>query len=82
MKFLVTQVEFDIDQEDPDQFGSVVGAIEYTEQLQRELKIQALGIWEVDDEEELVDKISDSLGYCIRFIDYTSDLLHPLTSYL
>ena len=31
---------------------------------------------------ELVDKISDTLGWCIKKIDYTSNLIHPLTSYL
>ena len=35
-----------------------------------------------DDEDELVDKISDTLGWCIKKIDYTSNLIHPLTSYL
>ena len=32
--------------------------------------------------DELVDKISDNSGWCIKSIDYTSNLLHPLTSYL
>ena len=41
-----------------------------------------LGIWEVDSEDELVDKISDNSGWCIKHIDYTSNLPHPLTSYL
>ena len=34
------------------------------------------------DFREDVDKISDTLGWCIKKIDYTSNLLHPLTSYL
>ena len=29
-----------------------------------------LGEWEVEDEEELVDKISDCMGYCIKSINY------------
>ena len=31
---------------------------------------------------ELIDKISDNAGWYIKSIDYTSNLLHPLTSYL
>ena len=48
-------------------------------------KIQSLinlGIWEVDDEDELVDKITDNSGWCIKSIYYTSNLIHPLTSYM
>ena len=82
MKLLVTQIEFDVAQEDCEEFGSITGAIEYEKQQQLELQNSAIGIWEVDNEDELVDKISDTLGYCIRSIDYTSNLLHPLTSYM
>ena len=73
MKLLVTQIEFDFDDC-------------YDEELSKEDQLSytqdALGIWEVDNEDELVDKISDTLGWCIKSIDYTSNLLHSLTSYL
>ena len=69
MKFLVTEIEFDFDEE----WISKDERIEVTQ--------DALGIWEVDDEDELVDKISDETGWCIRSIDYTENLIHPLTSY-
>ena len=82
MKLLVTQIEFDVAQENCEEFGSITGAIEYEKQQQLELQNSAIGIWEVDNEDELVDKITDTLGYCIRSIDYTSNLLHSLTSYL
>tara|TARA_B100000965_G_C19287260_1_gene624226 strand:- start:456 stop:704 length:249 start_codon:yes stop_codon:yes gene_type:complete len=82
MKLLVTQIEFDVASEDCEQFGSITGAIQYEREQQLELQNSAIGIWEVDNEDELVDKISDTLGYCIRSIDYTSNLLHSLTSYL
>ena len=32
-------------------------------------------------DDDYADKV-DTLGWCIRSIDYTSNLLHPLTSYL
>ena len=82
MKLLVTQIEFDVAQENCEEFGSITGAIEYEKQQQLELQTTAIGIWEVDNEDELVDKITDTLGYCIRSIDYTSNLLHSLTSYM
>ena len=72
MKLLVTEVEFDFDD----------GFIPLTKYEEDNILEQAIGIWEVDDEVELVDKISDTLGWCIKSIDYTSNLLHPLTSYL
>ena len=46
MKLLVTEIEFDFDEE----WISKDERIEVTQ--------DALGIWEVDDEDELVDKIS------------------------
>ena len=70
MKLLVTEIEFDFDEE----WISKEERIEVTQ--------DALGIWEVDDEDELVDKISDVTGWCIRSIDYTENLIDPLTSYL
>ena len=72
MKLLVTEVEFDFD----DVY------IPLTKYEEDNIIEQAIGIWEVDDEDELVDKISDTLGWCIKSIDYTSNLIHPLTSYL
>ncbi len=75
MKFLVTQIEFDFDDESD-------GYIPLTKYEEDNIIEQAIGIWEVDDEDELVDKISDTLGWCVKKIDYTSNLIHPLTSYL
>ena len=76
MKLLVTQIEFDFNDDD---FVEWQG-LSLDEQIA--ITNDNLGIWEVDDEDELVDKISDTLGWCIKSIDYTSNLLHPLTSYM
>ena len=73
MKLLVTQIEFDFDDC-------------YDEELSKEDQLSytqdAIGIWEVDNEDELVDKISDTVGWCIKSIDYQPNAPHPLTSYL
>ena len=76
MKLLVTQIEFDLDDGNDDD--------SYKLTFDEEIALQdtALGIWEVDDEDELVDKITDNSGWCIKSIDYTSHLIHPLTSYM
>ena len=75
MKLLVTQIEFDFNDDYDD---------DYSLTLDEQISItnDNLGIWEVDNEDELVDKISDNSGWCIKSIDYTSNLIHPLTSYL
>ena len=75
MKLLVTQIEFDFNDDYDDDYSLTLDE-------QNSITNDNLGIWEVDNEDELVDKISDTLGWCIKKIDYTSNLLHPLTSYL
>ncbi len=76
MKLLVTKIEFDFDDDD---FVEWEG-LSLDEQIA--ITNDNLGIWEVDNEDELVDKISDKSGWCIKSIDYTSNLKHSLTSYL
>jgi len=76
MKLLVTKIEFDFDDND---FVEWEG-LSLDEQIA--ITNDNLGIWEVDNEDELVDKISDKSGWCIKSIDYTSNLIHSLTSYL
>ena len=75
MKLLVTQIEFDFNDSLSDEYSLSLDE-------QNSITNDNIGIWEVDNEDELVDKISDTLGWCIKKIDYTSNLLHPLTSYL
>ena len=73
MKLLVTQIEFDFE----DSFDEL-----FSKDDQQNVIQDAIGIWEVDNEDELVDKITDNSGWCIKSIDYTSNLIHPLTSYM
>jgi len=75
MKFNVTEIEFDFDDEcygyDPLTFDEEIS-----------IRDMALGIWEVDSEDELVDKITDTTGWCIKSIDYQPNAPHSLTSFL
>ena len=75
MKLLVTQIEFDFNDSLSDDYSLSLDE-------QNAITNDNLGIWEVDDEDELVDKITDNSGWCIKSIDYTSYLIHPLTSYM
>ena len=76
MKLLVTKIEFDFDDDDFVEWGGL--------SLDEQIAItnDNIGIWEVDNEDELVDKISDNSGWCIKSIDYQPNVPHSLTSYL
>ena len=74
--YLVTDIEFDYD--DGNNMESY--SISYDEQVAN--RDTALGLWYAEDEDHLVDKITDKMGWCIRHIDYTLNTLHPLTSYM
>ena len=64
MKFLVTDIEFDFE----DSFGE----LSYDEQI--EIRDQHLGVWEADDEDDLIEEITTSTGWCIKSIDYDIQL--------
>lgn len=64
MKFQVTEIEYDFEMED-DEFPSQ----DYQDAVIEETLQK---VWEVDDEEELTDAISDCFGWCIKSLDYTA----------
>ena len=70
--FIVESIEFD--------FSDSIGTI--TEQEQEFITDNALGLWHVEEEDELVDKITDTMGWCIKSIKYVPNQPHPLTSYM
>ena len=67
MKFDVTEVEFDFDDD-------------YTEESQltfdEEIEVRdlALGVWEADDEDDLIEEVTTASGWCIKSIDYEIQL--------
>ena len=66
MKLLVTSIQFDFNDDHDDYYK-----LSLDEQIS--ITNDNLGIWEVDNEDELVDKISDNSGWCIKHIDYTKE---------
>ena len=69
MKYNVTEVEFDFDdwyQRNWDNkltFDEEIGV--------RDL---ALGVWEADDEDDLIEEVTAASGWCIKSIDYEVQL--------
>ena len=61
MKFDVNEIEFDLD--DFEEYK-----LTFDEEIA--LRDMALGIYEADDEDDLIEIITDGAGYCIKSIDY------------
>ena len=58
MKFNVTEVEFD--------FEDSQGTISFDDEI--EARDLALGCWEADDEDDLIEEITCASGWCIKSI--------------
>ena len=70
MKFNVTSCLFDL-QDDYDM--SKDDRLNFDE-LQVELEDLTVGVWEADDEDELIEEITTASGWCIKSIDYEVQL--------
>ena len=64
MKFNVTQIEFD--------FTDSQGSITFEDEI--EARDLALGVWDADDEDDLIEEITSASGWCIQNIDYEIQL--------
>ena len=67
MKFNVTEVEFDFDDDYAEE-----SKLTFDEEI--ELRDLALGVWEADDEDDLIEEITAASGWCIKSIDYDIQL--------
>ena len=67
MKFNVTEVEFD--------FNDSLSE-EYQLTFDEEIAVRdlALGVWEADSEDDLIEEITAASGWCIKSIDYDIQL--------
>ena len=64
IKYLVTDIEFDFE----DSFGE----LSYDEQI--EIRDQHLGVWEADNDDDMIDEITAASGWCIKNIYYDIQL--------
>ena len=65
MKFNVTEIKFDFDDDFDD-------PITLEEQVQ--ITHDNLGVWEADDEDDLIEEVTTASGWCIKSIDYDIQL--------
>ena len=69
MKYNVTDIEFDFD-------DGNLNEEEYKLTFDEEIEIRdlALGVWEADNEDDLIEEVTTASGWCIKSIDYEVQL--------
>ena len=67
MKYNVTEVEFDFDDDYAEE-----SKLTFDEEI--EIKDLALGVWDADDEDDLIEEVTTACGWCIKNIDYEVQL--------
>ena len=67
MKFNVTEVEFDFDDDYAEE-----SKLTFDEEI--EIRDLALGVWEAEDEDYLIEEVTTACGWCIKSIDYDIQL--------
>ena len=68
MKYNVTDIEFDFDD------GIKLDDEKLTFDEEREIHDLALGVWEANDEDDLIEEVTTASGWCIKSIDYEVQL--------
>ena len=67
MKYNVTEVEFDFDDDYAEE-----SKLTFDEEI--EIRDLALGVWDADDEDDLIEEVTTACGWCIKNIDYDVQL--------
>ena len=67
MKFNVTEVEFDFDDDYAEE-----SKLTFDEDI--EIRDLALGVWDAEDEDDLIEEVTTACGWCIKSIDYDIQL--------
>ena len=67
MKFNVTEVEFDFDDDYAEE-----SKLTFDEEI--EIRDLALGVWEADNEDDLIEEVTTASGWCIKSINYDIQL--------
>ena len=69
MKYNVTEVEFDFDEWHERNWDN---KLTFDEEIA--VRDLALGVWEADDEDDLIEEVTAASGWCIKSIDYEIQL--------
>ena len=77
MHYIVEDIEFDFE----DSQGTI------SQEEQEFITQNTIGLWFIesaceDPEEELIDKITDRTGWCVKSIKFCENRPHPLTSFM
>jgi len=67
MKFNVTEVEFDFNDDYAEE-----SKLTFDEEIA--VRDLALGVWDAEDEDDLIEEVTTASGWCIKSIDYEIQL--------
>ena len=67
MKYNVTEIEFDFDDDYAEE-----SKLTFDEEI--EIRDLALGVWDAEDEDDLIEEVTTACGWCIKSIDYDIQL--------
>ena len=67
MKFYVQDIEFDFNSDMPDYYS-------VSHDDQQLIINDNLGVWEADDEDDLIEEITANAGWCIKSLNYEIQL--------
>jgi len=67
MKFYVSDIEFDFNTDMPDYYS-------VSEDDQELIVRDNIGVWEADDEDDLIEEITANAGWCIKSLNYEIQL--------
>ena len=67
MKYLVTDIEFDFNTDMPDYYS-----VSFDDQ--ESIINDNLGVWDAEDEDDLIEEVTANAGWCIKSIDYQIQL--------
>ena len=70
MKFLVTNIAYDFNDGNSNLSDDYRISLDEMQQITED----TLGVWEANDEDDLIEEISTASGWCIRSIDYDIQL--------
>ena len=76
MNYNVTDIEFDFDDDEANTIcNSNLDTFFIASEVDRkEVTERHLGVWEADDEDDLIEEITAAAGWCIKSIDYDIQL--------
>ena len=67
MKYLVTDIEFDFNADMPDYYS-----VSFDDQ--ESIINDNLGVWDAEDEDDLIEEVTSNAGWCIKSINYEIQL--------